>query len=97
MARTCALQSERRLLWEVSRLRKIALQAHELDILLTDDRILSRDVQLVKVARALRAMLENEPVVAEQQERADYRKLRKSGVPTELSAFVLKDDGSQGR
>jgi len=35
----------RRLFWEVSRLRKIALQAHELDILLTDERMPGRDVQ----------------------------------------------------
>ena len=77
MNRTATMQTERRLLWEVHRLRKIALQAHELDILLTDDRILSRNVELVKVARALRAMVENEPVVLEDQEKHDIRKLRK--------------------
>ena len=55
------------------------LQAYELDILLTDDWILSRDAQLVKVARALRMMLEAEPVIAEDLEEADYRKLRKAG------------------
>ena len=77
MNRTATMQTERRLLWEVHRLRKIALQAHELDILLTDERIFNWNVDLVKVARALRVMLENEPVVLEDQEKHDIRKLRK--------------------
>lgn len=69
MAKNCARQSERRLLWEVSRLRKTALQAHELDILLTDEKMLNRDLDLAKVAGRLREMLKDEPVIAESKER----------------------------
>lgn len=81
LARTCTTQMERRLLWEVSRLRKIALQAHELDTLLNDERMLGVDLQLTNVARALRAMLEVEPVVLEALERADLKDLRRKGLP----------------
>lgn len=87
------MQTERHLLWEVSRLRKIALQAHELDILLTDERMLGQDTQLTRVAKALRDMLKDEPVIAEDLEKADDRKLRKAGIPTELSAFFAKESG----
>jgi len=69
MAKTSTMQSERRLLWEVSRLRKIVLQAHELDILLTDEKMLNRDPQLAKVAGRLRELLKDEPVIAESIER----------------------------
>jgi hypothetical protein len=81
LARTCTTHMERRLLWEVSRLRRIALQAHELDILLNDERMLGADLQLTNVAKALRTMLEVEPVVLEAPERADLKYLRKKGVP----------------
>jgi hypothetical protein len=44
MNRTATGSTERRLLWEVHRLRKVALQPHELHILLTEDRLLGRDL-----------------------------------------------------
>ena len=48
----------RRSLWEIHRLRGIVLRAQELEILVRDDRFLSRDAQLIKVANALRANLD---------------------------------------
>jgi hypothetical protein len=85
------MQTERRLLWEVSRLRKIALQAHELDILLTDEKMLGRDVQLTGVAKALRALLKDEPVIAEDLEKADIRKLRKAGMDLNMRIPTPED------
>ncbi len=61
-------------------MHKIALQAHELQILLTDDRLLGRNVEIVKVAGALRAMLENEPVVLEDRAKLEARKMLKWGL-----------------
>jgi hypothetical protein len=43
------------------------------------------------VAKVLREMLKDEPVIAEELEKAYDRKLRKAGVPLELSAFFPKD------
>jgi hypothetical protein len=64
------MQTEHRPLWEVSRLRKITLQAHELDILLSDEKMLGRDVPLTGVAKALQELQKDEPVIAEDLEKA---------------------------
>ena len=71
----------RRLLWEIHRLRGIVLRAQELEILVRDDRFLSRDAQLIKVANALRADLDREPAIEEDRERQAIWKARKAGLP----------------
>ena len=74
------------------RLRKIALQAHELDILLTDEKMLGRDVQLTGVAKALRALLKDEPVIAEDLEKADIRKLRKARLDLSTRHWIHAEE-----
>lgn len=70
MARTCNHERERRLLWEVSRIRAILRRADELEILVRDERkTLLLDRNLERVANALRADLEKEPFVREGWER----------------------------
>lgn len=78
--RTVNSQTGRRLLWEIHRLRDIALRAYTLQVLITEDRALGRDKELLRVLGPLREQLEKEPVVLEDQERANWRKLRKAGI-----------------
>jgi hypothetical protein len=70
----------RRLLWEIHRIRQILLRAHELEILVKDDRLLSRDPELIRKASALRADLDKEPVIQEDREDQAREKLRRHGI-----------------
>jgi len=45
-----------------------------------DDRLLSRDGQLIKMANALRADLDKEPVIKEDTEKQAWKHLRRHGV-----------------
>src|SRR3981081_1248889 len=75
--RTVQSETGRRLLWEIHRIRSILLRAHELEILIRDDRFLSRDLELIKIANALRADLDKEPVIEEDREEQVREKLRR--------------------
>lgn len=77
--RTVKSETGRRLLWEIHRIRAILLRAHELEILLRDDRLLGRDVQLVKMANALRADLDKEPFIEEERQKDAWKHLRRHG------------------
>src|SRR4030088_1381379 len=78
--RTVKSETGRRLLWGIRRIRSILLRAHELEILIRDDRLLSRDLELVKVANALRADLDKEPVLEEDRDDEARAKLRRHGI-----------------
>ena len=78
--RTVKSTTGRRLLWEIHRLRAILLRANELQLMISDDRFLGRDTQILKRVKSLREALESEPVIAEELEREDLRKLRKAGI-----------------
>jgi hypothetical protein len=78
--RTVKSETGRRLLWEIHRIRTILLRAHELEILVRDDRFLSRDLELIRMANALRADLDKEPVIEEDREEQAREKLRRHGI-----------------
>ena len=70
MARTCTMQRERLLLWEVSRLRRFVRRVDELEVLIRDERRpFMNDPKLQKLANAIRADLDHEPVILEERER----------------------------
>jgi hypothetical protein len=78
--RTIKSETGRRLLWEIHRIRAILLRAHELEILVRDDRFLSGDRELIRTANALRADLDKEPVIQEDREEQVREKLRRHGI-----------------
>ena len=78
--RTVTSETGRRLLWEIHRIRKILLRAQALEILVRDDRFLNRDRELIKVANALRADLDKEPVIEEDKEDQARELLRSRGI-----------------
>ena len=78
--RTVKSVTGRRLLWEIHRIRAILLRAHELEILVRDDRFLSSDRELIRTADALRTDLDKEPVVHEDREDQARELLRKHGL-----------------
>ena len=78
--RTVKSETGRRLLWEIHRIRAILLRAHGLEILIRDDRFLSRDLELVKRANALRAALDKEPVIEEGRNEQGRERLRRRGI-----------------
>ena len=73
-------QPHHRLLWEIDRIRAILLRAHEQEILVRDDRFLSRDLKLMKMENALRAGLDKGPVIEEGREERDREHLRRDGI-----------------
>ena len=78
--RTVKSETGRRLLWEIHRIRAILLRANELEILVRDDRFLSRDLEIIKMANALRADLDKEPVIEEERDEQLREKLRRHGI-----------------
>ena len=78
--RTVKSQTGRRLLWEIHRIRVILLRANELEILVRDDRFLSRDLEIIKLANALRADIDKEPVIDEAKEDQVRKTLRQQGI-----------------
>jgi hypothetical protein len=78
--RTVKSETGRPLLCEIYRIRSILLRAHELEILVRDDRFLSRDLELIKVANALRADLDKEPDIEEDREEQAGELLRRHGI-----------------
>ena len=78
--RTVKSQTGRRLLWEIHRIRVILLRANELEIPVRDDRFLSRDLEIIKLANALRADIDKEPVIDEAKEDQVRKTLRQQGI-----------------
>jgi len=59
----------RRLLWEISRLRAVALRAHQLERMIRDDYKNDIDNSVHLVLMELRELLGKEPVIQEEEER----------------------------
>jgi hypothetical protein len=79
MARSCTQERERRLLWEVSRIRAILRRADELEVMVRDEhKTLLLDKQLERVANALRADLEKEPAIIEDRERHQAKRFEQA-------------------